>query len=169
MIQRDVPLLVDAFCEGWQKCLVGDYGDGTFSSAVDGMTDCNRFVDYVCQKFGYTKFVKEGQRLPMLANEMVDYMLAHDKEWWELSGLVAQSFANQGVLIVAAWKNPEGGHGHVCIVRPGKPTNSGKWPGEVVPKVANVSVPKLCRIDRGSNYAFGEKPPLYFALREMMP
>lgn len=168
MITRDLPLLIDAICEGWTKCLVGDYGDGTFSSAIDGMTDCNQFVNYVCQRLGYTKFVPAGQRLPILANQMVDYMLENHKEWWELSGLATQQFANLGVLILAGWKNPSGGHGHVCVVRPGKLTTSEKWSSSDVPKVANVSVPSLCRIDRGSNYAFSN-PPAYFALKEMMP
>lgn len=168
MITLDPPALLDAILEGWTKCLIGDYGDGTFSAAVDGATDCNRFVDFVAQKIGYTKFVPEGQRLPILANQMVDYMVEHSEEWWELSGLVAQQFANKGVFIIAGWKNPAGGHGHVCVVRPGKLTTSAKWGGIAVPMVANVSEPKLCRIDRGANYAFGEQP-LYFALKAMMP
>lgn len=163
---NNIAKLFDAICEGWTKCLVGPYGDGTFSSANDGMTDCNRFVDFVCQAMGYTKFVPEGQRMPILANAMYDLMLGGD-DWKQVNGSSAQWYANLGAVVVAAWKNPDGGHGHVCIVRPGNLGSSGKWQSASVPKVANVSGPILCRIDRGANYAFSEEP-LYFVLKAMM-
>ncbi len=155
--------LNDAIMEGWTKCLVGEYGDGTFSSAIDGMTDCNRFVDYVCQKMGYVKFVPDGQRAPMLANAMFDFM-NESEDWKELSATGAQWYANLGGVVVAAYKNQDG-HGHVCMVRLGEFATSGKWKSDTVPKVANVSHPSLCRIDRGANYAFGD-PPKYFGLKE---
>ena len=160
---NDVAKLVDAICEGWTKCLPPPYGDGTFSSAQDGMTDCNRFTNLVCQRMGFTKFVSDGQHEPILANAMVDYMTAHPEEWKPVSGHNAQWYANLGVLVIAAWKNPTGGHGHVCVVRPGELTSSGHWNTSDVPKVANVSVPGLCRLDRGANYAFPDEPK-YFAL-----
>lgn len=162
--KKDLPLLVDAICEGWTKSLTGVYGDGTFSSAVDGFTDCNRFVHYVCDRFGYKNFVPLGQRLPMLANSMFRYMESNGDEWFEVDGANAQRLANMGGLVVAAQENLNG-HGHVCVVRPGTLTYSGKWLDSEVPKVANVSVPNLCRIDRGANYAFSDKPQ-YFVLRD---
>lgn len=158
--------LIDAIMEGWTKCLPYPYGDGTFSSAVDGMTDCNRFVNLVCQLLDYGKFVREGQTMPILANEMYDIMLSGN-DWKEVDGKTAQWYANTGALVVAAWKNPTGDHGHVCVVRPGELGDSHYWKSEEVPKVANVSRPELCRIDRGANYAFSEQPK-YFALKSMM-
>lgn len=156
--------LFDAICEGWTKCLPQPYGDGQYSSEKDGLTDCNRFVNFVCARMGYEKFLPAGQALPMLANAMVDHMAAHPDEWQELnSGQTAQYYANQGLVVVAGWTNPEGGHGHVCIVRPGVMGSSGKWQSTQVPKVANVSRPEFCRIDRGANFAFDQQPR-YFVL-----
>lgn len=163
-MDNNLPLLMDAICEGWTKSLTGPYGDGTYSSADDGFTDCNRFVNYVCEKLGYRKFVPLGQNLPILANAMFEYMCKHPDEWQEVDGLKAQEYANAGCLVVAALDN-KAGHGHVCVVRPGTLTYSGKWLDGEVPKVANVSTPALCRIDRGANYAFRE-PPLYFVLKK---
>lgn len=163
-MDHNLPLLMDAICEGWTKSLTGAYGDGTFSSAVDGFTDCNRFVNFVCQKMGYHNFVPIGQRLPMLANSMYRYMVSHPEEWHEVEGSEAQDFANRGYIVIAAQENPIGS-GHVCIVRPGTLTYSGKWLDSEVPKVANVSIPNLCRIDRGANFAFSDKPQ-YFVLKK---
>lgn len=166
-MERDIPLLMDAICEGWSKCLQPPYGDGSFSSAKDSLTDCNRFVHFVCNKLGYTKFLPEGATLPILANQMFDYLVEHPDEWKEVDGKIAQWHANVGAIVIAAWKHPEGAHGHVCIVRPGRPGSSGKWNSDEVPKVANVSTPDLCHIDRAANYAFGT-PPKYFALKSLL-
>jgi hypothetical protein len=159
--------LNDAITLGWTKSLPHPYGDGSFSSAVDGMTDCNRFVNLVCQAMGYTKFVREGQVMPILANDMFDEMSKPEGDWKELDGAKAQWYANTGALVIAAWKNPTGSHGHVCVVRIGELGDSHNWKSEAVPKVANVSRPDLCRIDRGANYAFSEEPK-YFGLKATM-
>lgn len=164
---RDISKLMDAICEGWAKCLPPPYGDGEFSAAIDGMTDCNRFVHFVCVQMGYKKFLRPGGTIPILANEMFDYMVSHQGEWQELLDLSAQWYANQGVIVIAAWKNSDGPHGHVCIVRPGVLGTSEHWNSNQVPKVANVSSPQFCRIDRGANYAFKSRPR-YFACKEMV-
>lgn len=163
-VKQDVFLLLDSIREGWTKCLPTPYGDGAFSSAIDGMTDCNRFVNFVCMKMGYLKFVPDGETLPIKANQMMDYMLEHLDEWREMTGAVAQWNANRGLLVIAGWKNPDGGHGHVCIVQPGVLGESEKWKSNQVPKVANVSTPELCRIDRGANWAFSSQPR-YFGIK----
>ncbi len=164
-MDNNLPLLMDAISEGFHKALTDPYGDGTFSSADDGMTDCNRFVNYVCEKLGYRKFVRSNGRLPILANDMFAYMTLKIEEWAEVGGRVAQELANAGCLIVAAQEGKP--HGHVCIVRPGTLGSSGNWNSTEVPKVANVSRPDLCRIDRGANFAFS-KPPRYFALKNQI-
>ncbi len=157
--------LNDAITMGWTKSMPHPYGDGTFSAASDGITYCNRFVNLVCEAIGYTKFSRPGA-LPILANDMYDLMLSGE-DWKEVDGKTAQWYANTGCLVVAAWKNPTGGHGHVCVVRIGELGSSHNWQSEEVPKVANVGRPDLCRIDRGANFAFSEMPK-YFALKSMM-
>lgn len=166
-MDSNLPVLMDGICEAFTKCLTNPYGDGTFSSADDGLTDCNRAVNYVCEKVGYRKFVPLGQNLPILANLMFKYMNEHPEEWQEVTGAEAQLYANGGSLVVAAQENLDG-HGHVAVIRPGTLTYSGKWSSSEVPKVSNVSRPDLCRIDRGANYAFGEIPK-YFVLRKFVP
>lgn len=166
-MDNNLPLLVDAWSEAYQKSLTGPYGDGTFSSADDGLTDCNRAFNYCCEKVGYKKFVPLGQNLPILANDMYRYMGDHPEEWLEVDGADAQAYANAGCLVAAAQEN-KAGHGHVCIVRPGVLTYSGKWLSAEVPKVANVSTPSLCRIDRGANYAFRDEPQ-YYVLKKFVP
>jgi len=98
---------------------------------------------------------------------MYKYMNDHPEEWQEVDGATAQMLANAGSLVIAAQGNPSG-HGHVCIVRPGRVTYSGKWLRGDVPKVANVSRPEFCRIDRGANFAFAESPQ-YYALKKFNP
>lgn len=166
-MDNNLPVLMDAICQGWTKSLPEPYGDGAYSSKVDGFTDCNRFVNFVAEKLGYKKFVRLGQHDPILANSMFRYMVSETAEWPEIDAVAAQAFANQGCLVIAA-QEKLGGHGHVCIVRPGTLGSSGKWNTTEVPKVANVSAPNLCRIDRGANFAFST-PPRYFVLKKFNP
>jgi hypothetical protein len=51
----------------------------------------------------------------------------------------AQAAANNGYLVVVAYKNPDAGHGHVALVVPAAPPmfTSGKW-GMPVPKIAQA-------------------------------
>lgn len=160
-----LPELIDAICLAWTKCLPPPYGDGAFSSAIDGQTDCNRFTQMVAEMaFGYVKFKRFN------ANDMVRYMSDHPEEWMELSdGSVAQFHANNGALVIPGWANPNlADHGHVCVVRPGQAEPSGSWGIETasVPKVANVSIPNYCKIDAKASYAFGpNRRPRYFVLK----
>ena len=160
---KSIPKLVDAILVAWSKCLMPPYGSGEYSSSIDGATDCNRFVNEVCNRFGYTKF--NG----LLANQMFDLFL-NNGDWLEIQGEIAQYHANSGALVVASYQNPSG-HGHVCMVRPGIAETSGKW--EVitpsVPKVANVGEPETCKLDIKASYAFGPyKRPKYFVLKSMI-
>lgn len=151
--------LLDAIVEGWHKCLQPPYGDGTFTPE-DGQTDCNRFVNYVCQKLGYKQF--DGLR----ANQIFDRLL-ESRDWLEVASENAIYYSNRGYLVVAAWKNPDASKsGHVAIVRPGEGVTSQKWHyiEPKVPKVANVGPANTCRMDKGANYAFGEEPK-YFVLK----
>lgn len=147
------------------------YGSGEYSSSVDHVTDCNRFVYDVLSQFGYTKFWDEKEKRPILANDMYDAFLMNG-DWIEVAGDIAQFHANNGALVIAGWKNLDGGHGHVCVVRPGIAESSGSWhvTTESVPKVANVSDPELCRLDRKASFAFSsDKIPKYFVKKDMIP
>lgn len=159
-----VAKLLDVILSAWVKSLEKPYGTGEYSSAIDGATDCNRFVNEVCERFGYNKF--NG----LLANEMYDKLMTNG-DWIEVLGEAAQYHANQGAVVIAAYKNIMGRHGHVCLVRPGVPEPSASW--EItepkVPKVANVGTPENCRIDRKASFAFSkDKMPKYFALKSMI-
>jgi len=156
--------LMDAVLTAWQKCLLPPYGTGDYSAAIDKQTDCNRFVNDVACQMGYDKL--KGLR----ANEMFDFLTNNKQEWIPCEGQSASHYACSGFLVVAAWKNPDPAKsGHVCIVIPGKCVGSNKWgipqSNPTIPKVANVSRPELCRLDRGANYSFGEQPT-YFVLKK---
>lgn len=164
MPEKSIPKLVDAICEAFEKSLPG----GEFA-ASDAVTHCNEAVNFVAKRMGYAGFDDLRTAAPddaILANQMFDLM-AKSPDWLEVDGVVAQSHANVGALIVAAWKNSSGVHGHVAIVRPGNCAYSAKWGNQppqppMIPKVSNVGKAELRFIGRGANWAFGD-PPKYFA------
>lgn len=170
-IENKVPKLIDVILTAWTKSLHPPYGTGEYSSILDGMTDCNRFVYEVLANYGYKKFWDEKEKRPILANQMFD-LLVSNGDWIEVSGDIAQFHANTGALVVAAWKNPSGEHGHVCMVRPGIAEASSTWgvTEPMIPKVANVSRPYLCRADRKASFAFSiNSMPSYFVKKDMVP
>lgn len=161
MMEANIPRLIDAICEGWTKCLQPPYGDGEFSAAVDKQTDCNRFVNFVAERMGYTGLA--GIR----ANDIVDHLKANKSNFLEISMESAKFYADKGYFVVAAWKNPDATKsGHVAVVRPGEAVTSNKWGVKEpkVPKIANVGPVERCRIDRAANWAFGEQP-IYFVMK----
>lgn len=130
--------------------------DGTPKKNPDGslqtQTHCNGYVNEVCQLYGYKAF--DGLR----ANDMVDRMYK-DSSWALTRMEECQDLANEGTLIIAAWKNPNG-PGHVCVICPGKIKDSGRW--DKVPSCANVGEEVF--IGKGIGYAF-RTLPLFFAWR----
>jgi len=54
------------------------------------------------------------------ANGIYDWLgeKGADYGWVQVSAEQAQRYANQGLPAVTAWKNPDGGHGHVQVVCP---------------------------------------------------
>lgn len=152
-------ILLTAVYPAWSKCLPSPFGDGTFSP-TDSTTFCNEFVQMVCGSLLYKKF--DG----MLANEMAQYMANHQNEWTAIAGSVAQIHANVGGLVLAAWINQDGPHGHVDVVIPGIAVESGKW-NDVAPIVANVGGIGLCFIGKGANFAFAQEPR-YFCLNSSL-
>lgn len=159
-----IPKLIDAMCSAWSKCLPPPYGSGEYAPS-NGETHCNQFIIDICNQFGYLKF--NG----LNANHIFDALSIND-DWMEIGGDIAQFHANNGALVIAAWKNPTGDHGHVCLVRPGTAEPSQSWHvlNDSVPKVANVSNLNLCRLDRKASFAFSlERLPKYFVKKDMVP
>lgn len=167
--KSSLPTLIDAICEVFEKSLPG----GDFAEK-DGVTHCNEAVSYVAKKLGYLGFDAVWTANPddaILANRMFDLM-AKSPDWMQIDGIVAQSHANTGALVIAAWKNRAGLHGHVAVVRPGMLTYSSKWGNQPpqtprIPKVVNVGKAEYRFIARGSNWAFGDEPS-YFVLKETL-
>jgi hypothetical protein len=81
------------------------------------VTHCDAFVKAACDKLGAPLITGKGYGH---ANQQYDWLLGKGKEkgWKEIEAVEAQSLANQGKVVVAAFKNVDGGHGHVAIVRP---------------------------------------------------
>jgi len=132
--------LIDACCEAY---------DNPAFKPHDGITFCNQAVWFISERMGYSKFK------PRLANEMVDLMKSSD-EWSLVAIEEAQSYANQGRLVIAGMRADH--HGHVVVIRPGLAGISGRWK-ITVPKVVNVGSENF--IGKSVNWAFQEKPEVY--------
>ena len=106
-VTEDLPALIDALCEV--------YDDTRFRMKIIGggkVTYCNQVVQYVARRMGYDGFAGR------MANGMIDFM-SLGGEWVATDFEKAQIHANLGRLVVAGLKNEP--HGHVVVVRPGKP------------------------------------------------
>ena len=148
--------LLDILFSNFQQALNGGPWAPKINSTFETVTFCNYFVDGVCEAFGYHKFWPDGQRFPLMANDIVDIMDTQE-DWLLLAdGSVAQARANEGCLVVAGLKHNE--HGHVAIIRPGNCIESGHW-GTLAPRVANVG--EQVFLDRAANYAFQDKPNFF--------
>jgi hypothetical protein len=158
-VDNRVLALIDVVTEGWSKCLPKPYGDESFMPAGD-VTHCNQYVHFVATKLGYTKFQPDGKPL-LMANEMFDLLNTNTDEWISVGSGVAQWHANNGGLVVAAWKNPDGGHCRVSIVFPGELGSSGNWNSDQVPRMANVGPAERCKIGIGANWCFHDVPKFY--------
>jgi hypothetical protein len=155
---------IEVVTYAWTKCLPKPYGTQEYMS--DGVeTHCNQFVQDICVQLGYEKMAG------MTANGMADFLYS-STDFLSIDGGAAQFHANNGVLVIAAWRNPIAiGHGHVCVVIPGTPTTSEQWGIKTprVPKVANVSLPEMCFMNKWANFAFGKtRIPSYYVLQGMV-
>lgn len=166
-MRNQLPTLIDALCEVFEESLPA----GRFAEA-NGVTHCNEAVNFVAKRMGYDGFDEVKTVDPddaKRANDMFVFMATSPDFWMEVEGAVAQSHANNGAFVIAAWKNPMGEHGHVAVVRPGNLAYSGKWGNEApalprVPKIVNVGKAAQRYIGRGANWSFGTEPK-YFALK----
>ncbi len=106
--------------------------DGTFSwrtgtaaaTGVNGGVNSGAFVEAVCTRLGVP--LLEPTAGNFAANRQRDWLLQDGaaKGWHRVGPLDAQLLANQGWVVIAAWKNPTPGAGYrngaglVAVVRP---------------------------------------------------
>ncbi len=123
----------------------------------DGMTFCNVFVHYISCAYGCSEF--EG----LLANHIYDILDQREDLFLELEPDQAQLAANNNQLVIAAWKNPAGHPGHVCIVVKGELYWSKAFKDDV-PVCANVGTSNF--YGRPISYAFrsNQKPRYWMHL-----
>lgn len=153
---KNIPLLIDAICEAyddphWQPRYIPSHG---------WITYCNEAVNFICKKFGYTKFDRPESPEPkdaLLANR-IDQILRSSGDWGQVSGDEAQDMANQGALVIATLANPSG-HGHVCVIRPGQKVWSGTW-NQNAPKCMNIGKENF--IGKKASWAFRRVPDFFF-------
>lgn len=119
---KDVIALIDAILDSY---------DNMVFIPSDGVTHCNEAVNSVCQALGYKDLVYKT------ADEIVAF-LTGNSDWSEVPMEKAQDLANQGSLLIAGLdsKALNQAHGHVVVIRPGKPCYSGKW--GPCPRVLNI-------------------------------
>ena len=93
------------------------------------------------------------------ANEMYDQMNSSGN-FEEIDPSEAQETANDGDVVIAAWKNPSGSSGHVAMVVPGEAGKTGTWEGKPARTIGGM--PRV--MDTGSglrtknqtiNFSFG--------------
>lgn len=120
---RDVITLIDAICDVYDR---NDY-----RPSPDGATHCNQAVQSVAEAMGCKDFDAKT------ADEMVALMLSSE-DWSLVPFQKAQDMANQGCLLIAglASKDLDAQHGHVVVIRPGHPCQSGKW--GATPRCVNI-------------------------------
>jgi len=83
---------------------------------MDSWTYCNKFVQDVSLAMGLP-----AKAVPIEnANNMGKSYAKPDNNWYEVNAQSAQFLANLGVVTVNSYINPNGGSGHVQIVRPAK-------------------------------------------------
>lgn len=170
---RDVGRLVDAICEAYNLAL--NHGPFSPTQVVPRFpgalpywtTHCNEAVNLIAKRMGYNMFdLSEGESdyRALLADQMFDLMSASDSSWYRVTDArTAQDRANKGALIVMAWKSPDSGHGHICVVMPGMAQWSPTW-SESVPSVMNIG--RDVFIGKKASFAFrANDKPGYFGLR----
>lgn len=152
---RDVVTLIDSICDV--------YDNPRFLPTPQGTTWCNEAVGVISEAMGCHDL--SGK----MADEICEF-LESSADWSDVPLVKAQDMANAGSLLVAALDSAalKQSHGHICIVRPGKPVYSGKW--GLCPRVLNVGGENfLARAKKGPltnqpvglNEAFVELPKIW--------
>lgn len=163
-IEKNIITLLDALQTGYNNALPDPITNkrGPWQPVLDDAghvleTFCNYFTSSVAQAFAYQKIFGKS------ANDIYDFVSAPANGWTKIDGTIAQSHANDGCLVIAAWKNPTG-HGHVNVICPGVMQQSGSY-GHAAPKCVNVG--RDVFFGRRISFAFKIEPD-YFVLGEMV-
>ena len=138
--------LIDAICEAFDSRMM----------PTEDATFCNLATQYVLARFNYTKM--DG----MTADQMFDF-LTRSEDWSPVDMGDAQDLANAGRVVVAGMQADP--HGHVVVIRPGRPEYSGKWATNT-PKCSNVGLRPWGRIGDGVSFAFKEIPKFFLLKQE---
>lgn len=134
---KDPIALIDAICDA--------YDNHSFIPLPDGTTFCNQGVTYVADAMGCKDFAGKN------ADEIVAFISSSD-EWSTVPLEKAQDLANRGSLLISGLDSKALGqsHGHVVVLRPGKPVYSGKWNTNQCPRVLNIGAENfLARAKKG--------------------
>lgn len=137
-------------------------------------TRCNLFVAMAAREvYGCEDFAD------MQANQIHDFLAGRprDDAHWEVAlrspyddEVLSQAFercakeADQGKLVVVAWKNVDGEHGHVALVHPGATVQSGKWKMKV-PKIAQAGTTVFTDQSLAEGFGPDKKAALLLAVR----
>lgn len=115
--------LFEAVCETYDRI--------DFKPSPDGSTHCNQAIHAVAQKLGCDDLAG------LTADEIVAF-LGTSSDWQLIDMSAAQAYANQGSLVIAGLSSTDlkQSHGHVVVIRPGIPCDSGKWGS--VPRCLNI-------------------------------
>ncbi len=158
--QKDIVVLLDALQNGFNNALPdpktnarGPWQPKILQGGYVLETYCNLFTSSIAAAFGYDRFTG------LNANQMHALISNPANGWIKIDGAIAQSHANAGSLVIASMNNPDG-HGHVCVIAPGKMEFSGSF-NKPVPKCVNVG--KDVFFGRRISFAFRIEPD-YFVL-----
>ncbi len=152
---RDVITLIDAICDVYDRT--------DFHPSPDGSTHCNQAVDAIAEAMGCLEFKN------LTADQMIDHMESSPK-FGPVDFERAQDMANRGSLVIAALRSSDlkQAHGHIVVIRPGKPCQSGKW--GATPRCLNIGASDfiaraqsgpLKMMPVGLNDAFIPKPRIW--------
>ena len=153
---RNLIGLFDAVCDAYDRM--------DFKPNPDGSTHCNQAVNAIAAAaFNYNGFRN------MMADQIVQFM-ASGPDWSPITMEQAQDMANNGSLVVAGLTGADLGqaYGHVVVIRPGLPCDSGKW--GAVPRCVNIGACDflargqsgvLTNMPVGVNEAIIPKPKFY--------
>ena len=126
---------------------------------VGDVTKCNLAVRKILEGMGVDLFFDKKLKRVLLANEMIDFIIAHPAMFARYSDTdSAISDAREGYVIMACQKGQF--HGHVAILYPVGSELSDSW-RKMVPMLANVG--KENKVMRASK-CFRTEPEYYCIL-----
>lgn len=131
---------------------------------VDGKTFCNIACNEIAQKMGCNDLYDATLKRPRTADEIYHHLASNSQDWqeiecaglqpdfWDVALNAVQFWANSGSLVFAVQSSEQIGdsHGHICIIRPGKLKESGKW----------GKCPSVMNIGRENFIALGKSGPM---------